>query len=102
MTSVPAAAMLASTLMEKMTKALLVEKQKLQKKIDKDIAKNSTTGGKEGMKRKKMSTHGADVNDNNFFSDLDDTEEFSDYSEDELGFSEDTEEYIQEPTIQTF
>ena len=101
-TSVPAAAMLATTPMEKKAKALLVEKQKLQKKIDKEIAKNPTTGRKEGLKRKKTSTHGADDNDNDFFSEFEDTEDFSDYSEDELGFSEETEEYIQEPTTQAF
>lgn len=101
-TSVPAAAIPATTPMEKKTRALLVEKQKLQKKIDREIAKNPTTGRKEGLKRKKTSTHGADDNENDFFSEFEDTEDFSDYSEDELGFSEETEEYIQEPTIQAF
>ena len=88
--------------MEKKTKALLVEKQKLQKKIDKEIAKNPTTVRKDGLKRKNTSTHGADDNDNDLFSEFEDTEDFSDYSEEELGLCEETEEYIQEPSTQAF
>lgn len=64
------------------------------------LPKIQPRGEKRGWK--KTSTHGADDNDNNFFFEFEDTEDFSDYLEDKLGFSKETEEYIQEPTIQAF